>query len=402
MAKVKEDKELMGEGAAWNYVVDLFGDDTVYHPDEIERVETFTTRSPSLDRALQVGGWGRGRIYQLAGKPSSGKTFMSLVGMAQWQSLDPENCVCFIDAEYTYDPVWAASLGIDNDRVLLIKTNEGNKIFTGLLGKPKTNAKTGVVTEGYGLLGMIKDKQTMIHTVNGKKIRLMLGKMGMIVLDSIAVMQPPQEAASAVGKMNMAPLPRFLGPELRKLTPAVAKANVCFVAINHVKEKIGEMFGNPETTPGGAAWKHACSVMLMVTPMNGKDNALLDKHDEKYGHRIKIKVEKNKMGPPYKIAEFFIDFTSGVAKPEEQLLELGCLYDVIQRPNNRTYIINNESLTSEEKALAYIREHRESVESQVRTEYMSGKKVIPLAGEGDPEPFTNPFEEEELIEIDEE
>jgi recombination protein RecA len=388
-----EAEGLMGESQAWNYINDLFGDDTVFHPDEVERVEAFTTRSPALDRALQVGGWGRGRIYQMAGKPSSGKTFMALVSIAEWQSKDPQNCACFIDAEYTYDPDWAASLGVDNDRVLLIKTNDGQKIFNGLLGKPKKNKNTGEITPGSGLLDMIKKKQAMTHTVKNKKIRLELGKLGVIVLDSIAVIQPPQEAESAAGKVNVAPLPRFLGPELRKLTPAVAKANVCFIAINHVKEKIGEMYGNPETTPGGAAWKHACSVMLMVAPLGGPDNVLMDSNSEKYGHKIKIKVEKNKLGKPYKTAEFFIDFTSGVAQREDQLLELSCLYDIIKRPNNLSYIIDNEKINSRASVLKYIKENEHKIEELVRAQYLNGEGRT-LPGEGSPEEFTNPFEAE--------
>ena len=126
----------MSEAQAWEHINEMFGG-TVRHPDELEKVSVFTTRSPALDRALQIGGWARGRIYQMAGKPSSGKTFMALVAMAEWQSQDPENCCCFIDAEYTYDSDWASKLGVDNERVLLIKTNEAQKIFEGLVGRPK-------------------------------------------------------------------------------------------------------------------------------------------------------------------------------------------------------------------------------------------------------------------------
>lgn len=405
MAKVKA-VEMMSESDAWKHINAMFGESTVFHPNQIEKVETFSTRSPALDRATQVGGWARGRIYQLAGKPSSGKTFMALVGMAEWQSRDPENCCAFIDAEYTYDPDWAASLGVDNDRVLLIKTNDGQKIFSGLVGKPVKNKTTGVVKHIEGLLGMIKAKMTMSHVVNGKKITLKLEKMGMIILDSVAAMQAPMEMESEVGKQNMAPLSRFLTVELKKLTPAVAHANVCFIAINHVKTNIGQLHGNPDTTPGGAAWKHACSVMLMVAPIGGTENVLKDVNDEKYGHKITIKVEKNKLGKPYKKAEFFIDFTAGVTQIDEQLLELGCLYGLIERPNNRTYIIDGNSLTSKELALGYILENKDRIEEQVREKYLSGE-TITLQGEGVSEFTENPFdlgegdEYEELVAVEE-
>jgi recombination protein RecA len=366
-------KEL-SDAQAWKHINDMFGGNA-RHPDEIEKVEAFTTRSPALDRALQVGGWARGRIYQMAGKPSSGKTFMSLIAMAEWQSKDPENCCCFIDAEFTYDPDWAKSLGIDNDRVLLVKTNEAQKIIEGLVGTPKLNKNTGKVTQIPGLLDMVKENRRISHLVDGREISLNLGKLGVVVLDSVASMAAPQEVVAAVGKINVAPLARFLAVELRKLTPAVAHSNVCFIAINHVKTKIGVMFGNPETTPGGAAFKHACSVMLMVEPMSGADNTLKDSLDEKYGHKIRVKVEKNKIGKPFKKAEFFIDFTSGVTCVNEQLLDLGNMYEIFERPNNRTYVINGETLTSKAAALEYISKNENLIENQIRATYLDGMDV---------------------------
>jgi recombination protein RecA len=152
------------------------------------------------------------------------------------------------------------------------------------------------------------------------------------------------------------------------------------------------MFGNPETTPGGAAWKHACSVMLMVAPMSGADNVLEDKNEEKYGHKIRIKVEKNKMGKPFKNAEFFINFTSGVAYKNEQLLELGCMYGIIERPNNRNYIINGEKLGSRELALEYISKNESQIEESIRGAYLEGGDVT-AEGEGREEKFPDAAEE---------
>lgn len=397
--KSKTESKLLSDAEAWKHITEMFGDNTVYHPHEIEKVDVFTTRSPALDRALQIGGWGRGRIYQTAGKPSSGKTFMALIAMAEWQSRDPENCCCFIDAEYTYDPDWATKLGVDQDRVLLIKTNDGKRIFTGLVGAPKKNKITGKVTEVPGLLDMIAADMSMTHKVNERDVKLRLGKMGVIVLDSVAVMQAPAELESEVGKIQIAPLTRFLTTELKKLTPKVANSNVCFIAINHVKTKIGEMFGNPETTPGGAAWKHACSVMLMVAPVSGKENVLEDENEEKYGHKINIKVEKNKMGKPGKAAAFFIDFTSGVTKIEEQLLDLACMYGVIERPNNVSYIIDGTRISSRESVLEYIREHGQGLEEKIREKYLSGNHIT-LKGEDTTlfeadDPFDSSLYEEE-------
>jgi len=361
-------KELITSAAAWKSINELFGGEA-RHPDQVESVETFTTRSPALDRALQVGGWARGRIYQIAGKPSSGKTFLALIAMVEWQSKDPKNCCCFIDAEFTYDPVWAASLGIDNDRVLLIKSNDAKTIFTGLLGVPKVNKTTKKVIRIPGLLKMIEAGQIIKHTVGGKSIELNLGKMGIIVLDSIASMQVPQEAQSEVGKINVATLSRFLTAELKSLTPAIALSNVCFVGINHLKVGIGMYAGT--STPGGSALSHACSVKLSVSSLSGVDNMILDSNQEKIGHKVRIKVDKNKLGRPHKKAEFFIDFTRGVTMVSEQILETGVLEGVITRPNNRTYIINGNSITSKSLALEYIEKNKGELEGQIREQYMN-------------------------------
>lgn len=378
--KTSKKTKPLSELQAWNHINELFGEGSVFHPEEVEKIDIISSRSPMLDRALQIGGWGRGRIYQVAGKPGSGKTFMAMVAIAEWQSKDPENCAAFLDAEYTFDPKWASKLGIDLDRLFLVKNNDAKKLMTGLLGIPKKNKQTGKVVQIPGLLDMIKNKSWITHVVekNGikKEVRINCGKMGIIVLDSVAIMQAPSELESEVGKVQIAPLTRFLTTELKKLTPAVAQANVCFIAINHVKTKIGELFGNPETTPGGAAWKHACSVMLMVSSPSKSEDILFDKNEEKYGHKITIKVEKNKMAPPGKVAKFFIDFNSGVTKIEEQILELACLYGIIERPNNVSYIIDGEKIKSRASVLKYIESRATEIESRVREAYLSGKDII--------------------------
>lgn len=368
-------KEL-SEGAAWKQINDLFGDDSVMHPEQAMKVDIIKTRSPELDRAITIGGWPRGRFIQLAGKESSGKTFMGLMAMAEWQSLDPENCCLFIDAEYTYDPIWAESLGIDNDRVLLVKTNSAQVIFSGLCGSHKKNKLTGKVTKNPGLLDMITSGDIISHMVNGRKITLHLGKMGVVVLDSIAAMEVPAEAESEVGKQNMALMARFLSVELKKLTPAIAKANVAFIAINQVRVDLGKMFGNPEGTSGGKALKHACSLMVEVAPISSAENTLMDEFDDKIGHKVRAKISKNKLAPPNKKAEFFIDFRTGVVKTEEELLNLGCLYGLIERPNNRTYVFDDEKLSSREAALEFITMNLEQIENRIRDIYLSGQKPI--------------------------
>lgn len=396
-------KELT-ESEAWKEIVSLFGDDAVFHPQEILKVDAIKTGSPELDRALCVGGLPRGRFVQLAGQPSAGKSFVSLLVMKEWQTLDPKNCCCFIDAECTFDNEWALSLGLDLDRILLIKTNLADKIFTGLIGTTRKNKVTGKITKNPGLLNMIADGNTIKHKVNGREIVLDLSKMGVIVLDSVANMQTPLESESEVGKRNYSPLANFLSAELKKLTLPIAKANVAFIAINQVRENLDKFgFGNVEKTPGGKALHHCCSMQVEFAPMLSAENVLLDEMNEKIGHKIRAKISKNKLGPPNKKAEFFVNFKTGIVRQEEELLSLGTLYGLIERPNIRSYILDGKKLTSRELALEYIKEHQSDLEEKIRAAYLSGQKPVAKV---EPEDEENPFdasetdeEAEEIVEI---
>ena len=244
----KGEEKLLSDSEAWKSLEDLFGSESVVRPDQTIHTDTVPTGTPSLDRAIGIGGWPRGRLIQLAGAPSSGKTLLALIAMANWQAQDPENCVAFIDAEYTYSAEWAAKFGVDNDRVYLVKTNEAAKAFAGLVGRNKKNQQNGKITKVPGLFDMIKSGQTIsyVNPSTKKKISLNCGKMGVIVLDSIANLQVPQEVEAEVGKALMAAVARFLTVELKKLTPGIAEANVAMIAINQVRVNPGEMWGNPE------------------------------------------------------------------------------------------------------------------------------------------------------------
>jgi recombination protein RecA len=150
--------EKLSATKAYDQIASMFGAENIFlDPRDIPLVDSITSGSPSLDRALGVGGWPLGRIMQIAGTPSAGKTQITLIAAAKFQSLNPGNCVAFIDAEYTYDPVWAESLGIDNDRLMLIKTNSAERIFTGLVGKTIVTSKT--TKHVAGLLDMIENGQ---------------------------------------------------------------------------------------------------------------------------------------------------------------------------------------------------------------------------------------------------
>jgi recombination protein RecA len=247
MAKESKEKEL-SDTQAYQHILDLFGADSVVHPEAISTPDIIRTGSPGLDRAIGVGGWPRGRMTQLAGKESSGKTLLCMLAIANWQAEHPENCAAFLDAEYTYDPSWAATLGVDNNRVFLVKSNDASHLFTGLVGKVKENPQTKKRTEVPGLFAMIASGQkiTSKHPVTNKPITLNLGRMGLVILDSMAALQTPTEIVSDVGKQNMALMARFLSVELKKLTPGIADSNVAMIVINQVRVNPGQMFGNPE------------------------------------------------------------------------------------------------------------------------------------------------------------
>jgi recombination protein RecA len=351
-------------------LLSLFGEDALYLDGDIGTVgacDVIRTGSPSLDYALGIGGMPRGRIIQLAGKESSGKTLLSLLCMKSWLNENPDNTVMFIDAEYTYDASWARQLGVDTSRVIVAKTNDAKKIFEGLLGKTTVNKKTGKATKSAkGVLDLVKE---------GTDQRFK--NLGLIVLDSVAAMNTPMEVDAAIGKQNMAPMPRFLSTELKKLTPAVAEANVSMIFINQVRVNPGVMYGNPEDSPGGRALKHACSVMINMAPISGADSKIEDENEAVIGHKVRAKIQKNKVGAPFRDAIYTIKYTEGLINCEEELLDLAVLCGVINRPNNRTYELGSDKFSSRQAMLDYLKDEAcfGGVEDLCRVKYLSGDVV---------------------------
>lgn len=300
----------------------------------ISKCKAKTTGSYAFDDITMLWGIPDGRIIQYAGAKSSGKTLMSLVAIAEYQKLAPENWGVFIDAEFTWDAMWAASLGVDLERVFVIKDNDGAKIFETLCGKPKVNKNTGEVTKSkMGLLDLEMEEPS---------------GLGIIVLDSVAFIQPPGEKRSASGKDNMSLLARFLPPELRRLTPMLYKTGVTFIGINQVRTDPGKMFGDPTMTPGGNAWDHAQSMMIMFGKVGGSDGELADAFGDIIGHTVRVKLTKNKLGPQGRKADIMIKYDEGIVNKNIELRELGAKYGVIERPNNRTWIYNGETYNSKD------------------------------------------------------
>lgn len=383
-------EKVLSEADAYKQLLGLFGSESISHPELKSDIEVIPTGSISLDNAIGVGGLPRGRVVQFAGKESSGKTFLALQTAANWQKKHPDNCFAFLDAEFTYDAKWAEGFGIDNDRVFYVKSNEAEKLFAGLVGKVKVNSVTKKETKVAGLFDMVKTGQKVkVPGPEGRTNSLDLSKMGLVILDSIAAMQPPAERTSDVGKQNMALMARFLSVELRKITPGVADANVVMILINQLRVDPGKMFGNPEDSPGGRALKHACSLMINFAPMSGTDNTITNSDGDKIGHKVKAKIGKNKVGSPYRTAEYFIEYLSGIAKKEEEFLEVGEKVGLIERPTSRSYEVFGEKYTSRKDILDYISENIQKFEISIRERIESATVDIP---DIETEVEENPFE----------
>ena len=345
----------------------FFGNDSIFFDGNfattIDKDNIISTGSPMLDYAIGVGGLPRGRIIQLAGQESSGKTMLSFACIKSYLDKDPENTALFIDAEFTYDKEWVEKLGVDSSRVMVIRANDAKKIFEGLIGIYNSSGK------GKKMKGILD------HIIEGTDPRFK--KLGIIVLDSIAVLNTPLEQKADIGKANMAPIPRFLSTELKKLTPVVAEANVAFIGINQIRVNLGQMFGDPNTSPGGKALKHACSLMVNMAPVFSSDSVINNENGDRIGHKVRAKIGKNKVGSPFKKAEYSIEYLKGIVNKAEELLDLGVLFGFVKRPNNVMYEILGEPVRGRSAAVAYIENNKaimSDLDQKCRDSYLSNEK----------------------------
>jgi recombination protein RecA len=300
-----------------------FGNDAIFSASDevLEVAEPISTNSYALDSAIGLGGVPRGRITQLAGAEGSGKTLMALQVIKNWQSRDKKNWCLWIDAETGFNSEWAKTLGVDLDRLSVITENLGSTIFNYLCGIP--NTKKPDQKDKEGILDMLIEQ--------GED-----NTCGVIVIDSIAAIEPPVEAAYEVGKQNMAAMARFMPQALRRLAPLVNKANVAFIAINQVRVDPSVQYGDPTTTPGGKALKHFCRLMINFAKVNAKDELILNADEEPIGHTIRAKIQKNSFAIP-RDTKFAIKYLEGVAFHNIEMVELGIKHGIIQRPNNTMY-----------------------------------------------------------------
>lgn len=292
-----------------------------------QKIAVIPSGSYVLDDALASGGLPKGRLIQYYGPPGSGKTLMAMIAMVEAQKESKTARQVFIDAEQTFSATWAKQLGVDLTRVIVIDGEmavNGRKCFEMLLGVPKENKKTHIL-EG-------KSKDGLLDKIVEKELEINL-----IVLDSLGSIIPPGEDISAVGKMNISLLARFLTVTFRKLSLEVNRAKVPFVIINHKKANMDPYSGD-HTYSGGNTYAHFLSANVYFEPLNAKDKKILDEKENKIGQTIKATIEKSKFGPWPRACEFKVDFGSGIIDKHEEIAKLAVDYNVVDKPTSVSHV----------------------------------------------------------------
>ena len=299
-------------------------------------VETIPTGSLSLDIALGLGGVPKGRIIEVYGPESSGKTTVALHMVAEVQKRG--GIAGFIDAEHALDPAYAKNIGVDIENLYISQPDNGEQALE--------------ITE------------TMVRS----------GAVDIIIVDSVAALVPKAEIDGDMGDSHVGLQARLMSQALRKLTAAISKSNCIVIFINQLREKVGVMFGNPETTTGGRALKFYSSIRLDVRRIEA-----LKQGGEMVGNRTRIKVVKNIVAPPFREAEFDIMFGKGISK-EGDVLDLAASVGIVQKSGAWFAYGGDKIGQGRENAKAYLREHPEimdEIEHKVRVAYGLIKEEAP-------------------------
>jgi len=328
-----------------------FGKGSIMKLGEVSNVSisTVSTGALALDIALGVGGFPRGRVVEIYGPESSGKTTVALHAIAEVQRQGGQ--AAFIDAEHALDPVYAAKLGVNIDELLLSQPDTGEQA--------------------------LEIAEALVRS----------GAVDIIVVDSVAALVPKAEIEGEMGDSHVGLQARLMSQALRKLSGAINKSKTIAIFINQLREKVGVMFGNPETTPGGRALKFYASVRLDVRKAES-----IKVGNDILGSKTKIKVVKNKVAPPFKVAEVDIMYGEGISR-EGSILDIGSEIDVVQK-SGAWYSFNEERLgQGRENSKVFLKENphiASQIETKVREYFSLNPGSVPEA-----EPVVDPEQDEE-------
>ncbi len=303
-------------------------------------IEVISSGCLAIDLAVGVGGFPRGRVIEIYGPESSGKTTVALHAIAEAQKAG--GIAAFIDAEHALDPVYARNLGVDINNLLVSQPDCGEQALE--------------ITE------------SLVRS----------GAVDMIVVDSVAALVPKAEIEGEMGDAHVGLQARLMSKALRKLTGIISKSRAVVIFINQLREKVGIMFGNPETTTGGRALKFYSTIRLDV-----RKGEVIKQNNENIGSRTKVKVVKNKVAPPFKTAEFDLMYGTGVSY-EGTLIDIGVSMDIIKK-SGAWYSYNDERMgQGKEAAKDYLREHKEiakEIDTIIRDTLMAEPETFDVVGE---------------------
>ena len=314
---------------------------------QVEEVEIISTGSLGLDIALGCGGFPKGRVIEIYGPESSGKTTLAIHAVAECQKKG--GIAAIIDAEHAFDRFYAEALGVDVDNLLISQPDNGEQA--------------------------LEIADNLIRS----------GAVDIIVIDSVAALVPRAEIEGEMGDSKMGLQARLMSQALRKLTATIGKTNCCCIFINQLREKIGVMFGNPETTTGGNALKFYASIRLDIRKSG---SSIKDKDGTLTGNHVKVKVVKNKLAPPFRVAEFDIVFGQGISKSGE-IVDLGVDLDILGKSGSWYSYKGTKIAQGREGAKQFVEDNpevAEEMENEIRAKLASNPSkiaVVPETGDDD-------------------
>jgi len=298
-----------------------------------ESLEVIPTGSIALDAALGVGGFPKGRVIEIYGPESSGKTTLAIHVIAEAQKQG--GIAAFIDAEHAFDSFYAKKLGVDIENLLVSQPDNGEQA--------------------------LEIADNLIRS----------GAIDIIVIDSVAALTPKAEIDGEMGDSKMGLQARLMSQAMRKLTATISKTGCCCIFINQLREKLGVMFGNPETTTGGNALKFYASVRIDIR----RTQAIKD-GDQNIGNRVKVKVVKNKVAPPFRVCEFDLMFGEGISKIGE-IIDLGVEYGIIKKSGS-WFSYGETKLAQGREALKQLLKDNEELSAELESNVREAMKNAPM------------------------